>query len=140
MAGYFNYSMSNNARAAHLSGEFPASKAAKTWGFKSAKALQEKIAPSSWHHTSKFYNRTDFFDIEAAYSDFELSDFVNIWPALNRKGKQIAANYIRDRIKNNLESNSFDLSFARFQSGVFKHRRRKFKRDYCNFNKLIPVI
>ena len=86
MAGYSGYSMSNNAVAAYESGERTLSKWTK-------KAIVERIlelaaereplsididfikslpvktlkdivlCESSWHHTSKMYNRTKFFDV-----------------------------------------------------------------------------
>lgn len=77
MAGYDNFSMSNNARAAYADGEKPLSKWTKTEildaiGDKSeiAKKLTldelrcELLMRSSWHHTGKMYNCTDFYEID----------------------------------------------------------------------------
>lgn len=85
MAGYDDYSMSNNAREAYRSGEMPLSKWTKTailedvrekYGDKhkfSMDVLQRLplvvlrkmvLAHSSWHHTSKMYNRTDFWCVD----------------------------------------------------------------------------
>lgn len=82
MAGYYNYKMSYNAIAAYEDGEKPRSKWAKG---DIINALQgEGIEPekikllqaarvedlrrvclvcSSWHHTSSYYNKTDFYSI-----------------------------------------------------------------------------
>lgn len=75
MAGYKNRSMSNNAITAYESGERPLSK----WTFedfceevesetdvriKRVKGgYKQFLKYSSWHHTSKFYNQTDFYNI-----------------------------------------------------------------------------
>lgn len=77
MAGYYNYSMSNNAIAAYQDGERPLSKWTKAdilrlCGEKAAmlkqltvKELREHLLfKSSWHHTSKYFNATDFFSFD----------------------------------------------------------------------------
>ena len=83
MSGYHNYSMSNNAVQAYENGEKPLSKWTKA---AIIEALAEQEAPahfieaikkqpaaavktvllycSSWHHTSKQYNKTDFYSVE----------------------------------------------------------------------------
>lgn len=78
MAGYYNYSMSNNAVAAYENGERPLSKwtkkdIIKTIGqdvidrnpqLKALKAKELKaifLTQTAWHHTSKFYNETNFY-------------------------------------------------------------------------------
>lgn len=78
MAGYYNYSMSNNAVSAYECGERPLSKwmkkdIIKTIGkdvidrnpqLKALKAKELKaifLTQDGWHHTSKFYNETNFY-------------------------------------------------------------------------------
>ena len=87
MAGYYGFSMSNNAVDAYESGEKPLSKWTKTdiiAAIEDAISEEEltllccieklKKAPvtvlkdlcleySSWHHTSKYYNKTDFYSL-----------------------------------------------------------------------------
>lgn len=82
-AGYYGYSMSNNAVNAYQNGEMPLSKWSKAeilsalpkFGYPkniieqlrklSKKTLQESLLyNSSWHHTSNRYNKTDFYTIE----------------------------------------------------------------------------
>lgn len=72
--GYDGYSMSNNARSAYSNGEKPLSKWTKqsvveeiadylgvdTEDIKLLKPYKEYAEYSSWHHTSKHYNRTAF--------------------------------------------------------------------------------
>jgi hypothetical protein len=59
MAGYcYQMGMSNNAVAAYCDGRCPASKIPGV-----PAALVREFAPTSeWHHTSKVYNRTPFYD------------------------------------------------------------------------------
>lgn len=74
MAGYCNYSMSNNAVGAYHDGRKPLSKiTAKDVaeaGFTEPLAFAKWLAKhghwdaSEWHHTSKEYNRTDFYDAD----------------------------------------------------------------------------
>lgn len=81
MAGYKGYSMSNNAVDAYMSGEKPISK----WTKQEVVVYVQEIRPdlidelkklrkdelfelvlrrSSWHHTSMYYNETDFYKID----------------------------------------------------------------------------
>lgn len=88
MAGYYGYSMSNNAVLAYENGEKPLSKWTKT-GIIAAikKELEEEnltldfdvdklkkipikklkdvcLSHSSWHHTSSYYNQTEFYFVD----------------------------------------------------------------------------
>lgn len=74
MAGYFNYSKSNNAIKAESEGKFPITKAASLlqslifdeFGVKitkkHARQLLERYGYSEYHHTSKYYNITYYYD------------------------------------------------------------------------------
>lgn len=86
MSGYHGYSMSNNAVTAYATGEKPFSKwTKKAMLSEIAEQIDEGIYPesvlddvkqmdtaqlkeflrhSSWHHTSKFYNRTHFYSLD----------------------------------------------------------------------------
>ena len=75
MAGYHNYSKSNNALAAESSGLFPASVLAKMLGVKTA-AIRALMTPSEWHHTSKHYNVTNYYSEDAA---IEIMDDLRAW-------------------------------------------------------------
>lgn len=86
MAGYDNYSMSNNAVAAYQTGEKPKSKWTKkeiieelrnqTEDLKVGINTLEKLpvstlreialVQSSWHHTSSHFNRTYFYMVDAS--------------------------------------------------------------------------
>lgn len=77
LSGYSGYSMSNNAVDAYNNGEMPISKWTKDIFLKQCEdeginidkitEYKKYLKKSSWHHTSKFYNATDFYSI-----DFEL--------------------------------------------------------------------
>lgn len=81
MAGYCGYSKSNNAVEAEENGIFPLSHVGKhiqyliikNLGFKptlkDCKALAEVYGTSEWHHSSKFYNRVDYYDSQAIFDD-----------------------------------------------------------------------
>jgi hypothetical protein len=88
MSGYHGYSMSNNAMSAYNDGEKPISKwtksdiistienAAKSGDLNlkcdlnvlkkcPSKSLKEMcLSRTSWHHTSSYYNRTNFYSID----------------------------------------------------------------------------
>jgi len=61
MSGYNGFSKSNNAVAAEASGRFPASECARRLGV--PVEFVRAQGASEWHHTSKHFNRTDYFDL-----------------------------------------------------------------------------
>lgn len=70
MAGYFEFSKSNNAVAAEESGRYPATTLGKILGVK-PKAIKALLTASEWHHTSSHYNKTDYYDAEEAQERLE---------------------------------------------------------------------
>ncbi len=64
MAGYHGYSKSNNALIAEEELKFPASVAARKLGV-SIGAIKTILSPCEWHHTSGYFNRTDYYFIGA---------------------------------------------------------------------------
>lgn len=82
MSGYYKFSMSNNAVEAYKSGEMPLSKWTKKaileevekctlqCSFEKLKQMplavlrEYLLYESSWHHTSKFYNKTHFYSLD----------------------------------------------------------------------------
>lgn len=88
MAGYYGYSMSNNAMLAYDNGERPLSKWTKkdiieeietaiedeyltlNCSLEKLKKIPSKLLKSlclsysSWHHTSNHYNKTDFYSLD----------------------------------------------------------------------------
>lgn len=63
MAGYSDYSKSNNAVDAEISGKYPISILAKKLHIKTD-AIRAIMQPDEWHHTSCHYNRTNYYDGE----------------------------------------------------------------------------
>jgi hypothetical protein len=61
MAGYSGYSKSNNAIDAESRGLMTASQCGKALGIPS-KCIKKNLEPVEWHHTSKFFNETDYYD------------------------------------------------------------------------------
>lgn len=95
-AGYHGYSMSNNAVAAYEDGEMPLSKWTKTAILNElveldanpeiielAKKMTVKqlkdifLYKSSWHHTSKMYNKTDFYSVNPDVSMDTINNYLN---------------------------------------------------------------
>lgn len=74
MAGYDHYSMSHNARAAYAAGEVPFSKLPAKIRRLGRDKLSRYVRPSSWHHTSCKYNRTDFWRLAEVLATFGLSE------------------------------------------------------------------
>ena len=70
MAGYFEFSKSNNAVAAEESGRYPATTLGKLLGVK-PKAIKALLTASEWHHTSSHFNKTDYYDAEEAQERLE---------------------------------------------------------------------
>jgi hypothetical protein len=72
MAGYSGYSKSNNALVAESEGKMPLTEATKMLAEiahvtqKKAREIFKNVGPCEWHHTSKMYNRTDYYDIAGA--------------------------------------------------------------------------
>jgi hypothetical protein len=65
MAGYSGFSKSNNAVYAEENDRFPATKLGKILGISPA-AIKAVLTPCEWHHTSKHYNKTNYYDLEEA--------------------------------------------------------------------------
>lgn len=96
MSGYSGYSKSYGAISAEADGRFPMTAAAKivsvATGLKraDAKALLEKLHDGEYHHTSKMYNRTKYYDPSKAIRYHELSAFVAALPAGWREAMNVA--------------------------------------------------
>ena len=75
MTGYYGFSKSNNAVDAEEDGRYPASVAAKMLGVTTA-AIKAILPTYEWHHSSKYYNAVDYYDIHdlLAVQDGDLED------------------------------------------------------------------
>lgn len=85
MAGYnWHAGKSNNAVAAEAEGLVVKSKLTAAWlkahgiaetvGFIKFLIQAGKICPTEWHHTSKFFNRTDYYSAEEIIETLELME------------------------------------------------------------------
>lgn len=69
MAGYNGYSKSNNAIDAESNERYPLTKATKilakklNWTQQKARDFLKKNGTNEWHHTSKFFNIVDYYDV-----------------------------------------------------------------------------
>lgn len=111
MAGYYNYEMSNNAVSAYNYGEMPMSKWDKASILAEIERIieEEKISVldmgtvekltkteladtflkwSSWHHTSSYYRKTEFYRIEVG--DIDTAEVLSIIANRQPKGKKPA--------------------------------------------------
>lgn len=93
MAGYnWRAGKSNNAVAAEAEGLVVKSKLTAAWlkahgiaegvGFIKFLIQAGKICPTEWHHTSKFFNRTDYYSAEEIIETLEMMEEVGslqIW-------------------------------------------------------------
>lgn len=131
MAGYFNYSKSNNAVWAESQGRYPATKCAKIFGFKSGRAVRDCLRSSEWHHTSKKYNITDFFDFQSEVENAcDLTDLSKFHRFLtkNAPARDIIFRQAQKLIRENLEPDKQEIITLRFKAGYFAARKRKIKR------------
>ena len=64
MAGYREFSKSNNAVDAEANGRYPASRIAKILGIPVEFVVKHAPHGGEWHHSSKFYNVVDYYDLQ----------------------------------------------------------------------------
>ncbi len=95
MSGYSGYSMSNNAVDAYNNGEKPISKWTKAdildevsacgYNFPLLKKVKVSVLKSKllwksgWHHTSKQYNKTDFYSIDRNALEELNDEIIETW-------------------------------------------------------------
>lgn len=103
MAGYNGYSMSNRAVSAYENGEKPYSKWTKTAVVETVaeildidasdvillKPFKSYLSLTSWHHTSKMYNKTDFYSVRFYMDEIKLTE----------NGKQTMLNALNARLE-----------------------------------------
>ena len=107
MAGYKGYSMSNNAVNAYENGEKPFSKWTKAdivreirnselefdFAIEKIKKVPVKVLRSrcltktSWHHTSSYYNTTDFYSVDLDFLMEIDNEQIDEWIEIHNKNK-----------------------------------------------------
>jgi hypothetical protein len=89
MAGYdWANGMSSNAVRAYQEGKMPKTKAvaalAKRYGLtrKAAREIVEEVGRCEWHHSSKYFHETDFYDLAACAKRIEAQPVLDALNAL----------------------------------------------------------
>lgn len=128
--GYSGYSMSKRAKSAYEDGEMPLSKwnkdivqelIAEELGVdfadvKLLKPYKEYLSLSSWHHTGKFYNKTDFYKVDLDMLK-EQGGLVSV------NGKDI---YDEDKIENERKMAELEENI-RSKKGFIEAKQRQLK-------------
>jgi len=122
MAGYSGYSKSNNALAAEEDGRWPMTVArkivAKKTGLKVAEAQQllEKLHTGEYHHTSKRYNATRYYDTVHAIEYHRLTTFAaalpDDWTARMNEPRKAVENDTRTFAERRAEIGAVDAALA----------------------------
>ena len=149
---------SNNAVAAEDDGIYSATKAAKVWGFKSGKVIEELFEESEWHHTGNKYKITDYYDIPRQLEDlvdsiatdsmiFEgrklkyihkgadliAATMVKLDPYLTIKGKDKVRHKLEDIVKE-FDANDFGVSLFGKPTPLFTTPPPKAQKPTALFN------
>jgi hypothetical protein len=90
MAGYSGYSKSNNAIRAEDQGKLTLTQFKKTYKLET-QTIEAFFKPCEWHHTSSFYNETNYYDPEEIKETFaEFGDAIEKYNAdILSKNKQV---------------------------------------------------
>lgn len=100
-------SRSLRAQLAEIDGRMPATRAAKSWGFKSAATLKKWIRSREWHHVGKFATITDYYNVSEFIEEADICDLtelVGLAADLTAKGREqvlapLVANFVRSNLR-----------------------------------------
>jgi|GEM_PF-4149820 len=103
MSAYYaranSYSRSYNAHVAENEGRFPATLAAREWGFKSPAELRRWVRTSEWHHVGKFAACVDYYDVPSWMEGITtLQEIRGLGKSLTKRGKQLIMRPLVTRI------------------------------------------
>lgn len=148
MAGYMGFSMSINAYNAYCNGEKPKSKWTKQEMLDCIEEIDANVATlarrlttqelryyclkrTSWHHTSKYFNATDFYSIN--------EDFIE------KLSASIIDDIIRDRkprAKKEIVSNLYITAYVRYDNweGTRKHPKKVTYFSYVKYRSNDKII
>lgn len=87
MAGYDGFSKSHNARTAEANGLWPISILAKKFDV-DIDFIRANFSPSEWHHTSKHYNKTNYYDLEEVEEFLTTDEGKNALVAFRKNQKE----------------------------------------------------
>lgn len=121
MAGYDGFSMSNRAKQAYEDGIVPASVIAKQIGRgATAKGVAHVLVPKEWHHTSKTFQRTEFYDLAGEIAKWAETRAKSIDQAKREIEDLIVAASKVSRVK--VTHENCDVEWLEWEGG-FKHPR-----------------
>lgn len=112
MGAYYSragsYSRSYNAKCAERAGRMPATRAAKAWGFKSARELRRWVTTNEWHHVGKYASMVYYYDVEGWISGLGgkgvFAELAGISSSLTRAGKSgVMAQIVSKVVAENLD-------------------------------------
>lgn len=118
-SGYVGWSRSRRAAEAESNGILPATRAAKAHGFKSAAALRQCVSRAEWHHTSKYCNPTDYYNVPGDIEEATWQDLGGWLPHLTRAGKVEIKAAIREKLRAQLNP---ETERCHSDARHFKHR------------------
>ncbi|HED7245484.1 TPA: hypothetical protein R5442_000210, partial [Campylobacter jejuni] len=157
--GYSGYSMSNNAVAAYENGHKPISKFTKEdadelsdlfaekWSVKEIKDLVKNYGEVGYHHTSKFYNTTNFYSIAQAfrniaeYEEDYLKKLIKNIPAPEQSKKDIDdfLSYVKkqDELREQLDKEIYQKrkEFFEIESPLVRHKYIKQRDEQLKIEK-----
>lgn len=132
--GYdWNAGMSNNAVAAYENGEMPKSKWTKEAFYDAISSMASTevadilskipasvkkdyfLAKTSWHHTGKYYNRTDFYSLKDAFDGMtaeEAQAIVDAYKSYDGRIKAYESERERIQAKDEFEATSWDGKYS----------------------------
>ena len=155
--GYAGYSMSNNAVDAYENGHKPLSKFDKAdadalseltgqkWKLQEVKQLVQDYGSVGYHHTSKFYNKTNFYSIAQALryiADDDPDYFRKLLPQPAEKNKQELDKFLEyvkenDKINNQIMDDIQKLRDEKWdwEARLNQYKDLKSKIDYLKNEK-----
>jgi hypothetical protein len=98
MAGYDGFSKSNNALAAERDGKMTAGRLAKAW-HTTAAVIKQVFKTREYHHTSSWFNCTDYYDKPEFADAAEFCALVHRVRVLTVEAKRQARTFIARRVK-----------------------------------------
>lgn len=136
MSGYCGYSKSNRAVWAEQARKYSATRAAQIYGFKSAKAVATLMRPCEWHHTSKRYNITDYYNVESYIENLSTLQEINrVMKYLTKRGKPLVLQRAREIMEENLYDRKMSdfLRLMKARNAARYHKRKhSSKKEYEN--------
>ena len=104
--GYIGSKKSVRAIGAEEEGKFPASVAGKLLGV-SSEAIKNVLTPCEWHHTGKYFNTTDYYDIQIFLDIINNSDELKEYDSEEIEEAKILLKKLKEYKKEKITSRKF---------------------------------